>query len=871
MAPPVGSRDTAHCQSAFLPPALLCLGLAGCPSQPTPTGALLVVATGCTSWSPEGACEHVPGTRLRLWTDAQGLVKVHTQGVALTVTSTRSGLGQRLTIDLPETATRLELGTLDRSAVLSLTPIATSTPSQAQRRKARAWFDSGRRALHAGNLDLSVSQLSRSASVARARGDEDQARESDLLASFIDVVLRGEVRKAAARMRRLARPPALHGRARILDHFHRGLVAARIADARQGLRELAEAERWAQRLQSPYLTHARHERARLLMELGRTAEAAQVFDIMVQDLSDRQSCDWAAAAVSAGWARVVAQPPIELDIARSYFERAEIIYAEHCPRTADANNARVNLAFVAAKVHPKTAGAHLSRVRGAEQPESQAWRQALQAQLYLDAKQLNEAQRTYAGLLKQAEHISLAPLQWQAFVGLGRVARARGDLDQARRHFEAAERVLAGQGELVPMNRGRRFLLEDRSQSLQLLISTHLSAGQPAEALAALRRARRRTARAIAARDALQLLTPQARLEWSSALVTYQRARARVLELNTQSWQVSRADAARLKIKQRQAEATAQTALDGLLRTVAPPDWFEGDAAHALPKISPDTLVLAPFFTATEHRVFIARGGAVSSRRLHDPGNTTDWARLLASQLSGVRDIRVIADPGALGQQLHRAMWKGAPIATQIPVAYTLDLGPAPPRTHPAKGSLVVFDPLGDLVDARVEGREVAKALARIAGPVRTLGPLEARPEAVKQALANTQIFHFAGHGEYRGPHGWQSALRLFEGTLDLGDLLTLPAPPRWVVLSGCETAKTTVGVSSAGLGLAQVLLAAGSEVVVATSGPVDSGEARAFSRALYAALVADPHLPKAFTVALATLRRNGVAWHQFLLLTRSP
>ncbi|CAN0585660.1 unnamed protein product, partial [Laminaria digitata] len=213
----------------------------------------------------------------------------------------------------------------------------------------------------------------------------------------------------------------------VLDHFHRGLVAARTARAREGLRELAQAELWAQRLHSTYLTHARHERARLLMELGRTAEAARIFDAMLQGIQDQQTCDWAAATVSAGWARVIARPPIERDIARRYFERAEAIYAEQCPRPADANNARVNLAFVAAKTGSATSGTHLSRVQGPEQPESRAWRQALLGQLHLDATRLGEAQETYTALLKMAERISLAPLQWQALVGLGRVERARGN------------------------------------------------------------------------------------------------------------------------------------------------------------------------------------------------------------------------------------------------------------------------------------------------------------------------------------------------------------------------------------------------------------------------------------------------------------
>lgn len=850
-----------------------------CKDDP-PAPPLDIVVDGCTSWAPDGACEHTPDTELRVWTEARGDLGVRADDEALTFTSTHADTGRRLTFALPADARALEVSAGPAKARLTLTPVATATPTDPVRRRARALLDGGRSALRAGEQDLAVRRLTASASVARSRGDEATAMDADLLAAFVEIVLQGDVRAASTRLENSTPPLAVDGRGRILLRYHRGLFARRVADARSALLELDEALLWARRIDSPYVVQAMHERALVLMNLGRSQEAAVAFDGLLERIPRSDACDWAAAAVSAGWARTLGRPPFEVERARALFSTAEAIYEEECPRPPEANNVRVNLGLLDAST-PARARAHLARVRGSEQTVSMLWRRALESRLHSTRGELASAARGYRALRRLARVAKQAPLEWQAELGLGLVARRRGRPAEAIRRFEAAEGVLDRQSELVPLNRGRRFLLEDRSESLQLLVAEYARVSDVSSALRAVRRARRRTARSAAMRDALGLLSSKARLAWSESMHEYKAARAEVRELVERAWTAPESEAGRLEAKITRAEERTQKALDRLLHAVAPSRLFDAEAP-SLPDVPEDTLLVVPFSGSAGHRVFVARGARTAVIEAPTKAAGLDWSEVLGDWLEGTARVRVLSDPGseAAGpasaggsgepaQNVEAAMWKGRPLAATLPVAYSVDLGAPPPPSEPAEGALVVFDPRGDLADARTEGVMVATALDGRFGPVRSLGPLEASPAAVLSALSGRRLFHFAGHAEHRGPQGWQSALVLTDGTLDMGDLLTLPEPPPWVVLTGCETARTRAGQVSAGLGLSQVLLAAGTEVVVATRAPVDSRVALDFSRALYAALDSSPDLEQAFVGAVRALHQEGQRWQDFLLLVR--
>ncbi|MEO3977591.1 tetratricopeptide repeat protein [Streptomyces sp. CAU 1734] len=79
----------------------------------------------------------------------------------------------------------------------------------------------------------------------------------------------------------------------------------------------------------------------------------------------------------------------------------------------------------------------------------------------------DEAAVRYRRLLTDAEHLALVPEQAEALLGLGDCALETGELDTARRHFEAAEQLLADQ----PLPRRARAI---RGRALAHLIAGEL-------------------------------------------------------------------------------------------------------------------------------------------------------------------------------------------------------------------------------------------------------------------------------------------------------------------------------------------------------------------------------------------------------------
>jgi CHAT domain-containing protein len=199
-------------------------------------------------------------------------------------------------------------------------------------------------------------------------------------------------------------------------------------------------------------------------------------------------------------------------------------------------------------------------------------------------------------------------------------------------------------------------------------------------------------------------------------------------------------------------------------------------------------------------------------------------------------------------------------LAARLPVVYALDLAVAPAVAAPVeRRALVVADPRGDLPGAAAEAVAVRRVLQSGPQPWRTdeLAEGAASADEVRRRLVTTELFHYAGHGSFAGLGGWDSSLLLAKDTrLTLGDLLALDRLPRWVVLSGCDTGRSTAEAPVAGLGLAHAFLLAGSRAVIASTRPTDDRTLPAFFAELYRQWQREPDLA-------AALQRAQLAWRQ--------
>ncbi|MEM1182963.1 MAG: CHAT domain-containing protein, partial [Acidobacteriota bacterium] len=171
---------------------------------------------------------------------------------------------------------------------------------------------------------------------------------------------------------------------------------------------------------------------------------------------------------------------------------------------------------------------------------------------------------------------------------------------------------------------------------------------------------------------------------------------------------------------------------------------------------------------------------------------------------------------------------------------------------------------------ARIEGRHVADQL-QAPWSARRLEGHAATGSALRKWLPRADLFHYAGHGRFAGRGGGESALPLAgDSRLTVADILALERAPRHVVLSACETAKSTPGGQVESVtGLAQAFLTAGSRSVVAAVRPVEDRTAAALVRRYYAAFLAGASPPEALRQAqLDLMAQDPTAdWASFRLL----
>lgn len=850
---------------AFTTPWWAVVLLATACAEPAPLPTLV---DGCTRWNSrhEGqppSCEHVPQTELRAWVPTEQPPTVEIDGDVVQVETTAVDTGHRVTMTLPAQAKRLKIADgSERAFVLKLVPVETATPTESRARLAYELLQRARGQLRAGQPALAT--VTATQAVAAAPGHRGLARTATIFAAFVHGVVIGNLEDADELIGSVVEPDPEDARGWVDVFVQRGLIASSTLDVRRALADLTAAERIAERVNSPYRTGAAQERAGLLSELGRAREAAKLLDGLSQERLS--TCVRGAVATTAGWARLVARPRFEVERARGLFRTAVNLFTNECPSVADANNARVNLALLELPESPARAQDQLDQISGPEEAEAALWHLAIQAEIHRRSDEADEAKVTLHALRSGARSASHEGLQWQAEVGLARLAEAAGDLSTAAERFRGAEKILDQQVRVVPIFAGQRFLLEDRTESLAGLLRTLIPLKGPDEALAAARRAKRRTLEQLASADLLERAPPAHRRRWLAARSAYQAERD-ALRVRQEALQAAPGDErARAMATLKAQRARTEEALDHVFDSLGA--WSEGPLAAPHPQhlwIVPLRLSASP-----EMYIFFARGDRVTAVQTPDWPDAAGWGRLLQPHLKGARQVVVFGNPSTEQHTpLARAPWLNSQLGLQIPIRYTVDL-PAPTVSSSTSRALIVYDPRGDLADARAEGESVAKLLKKNAREVLSFGPGEAQPAALVETLGQVDLFHYAGHAEFAGPQGWQSRLLLSEGDLSIADLLTLKRAPRWAVLTGCETARSRPGASAA-MGLGQALALAGSEQIVATTQRIDSAGARRFSELLYQAWTPSVPLDRAFLSAARSLDSEDLNWTSFVLLTRAP
>ena len=659
-----------------------------------------------------------------------------------------------------------------------LEQIDAQSPTKAPRRGQGLLLRSlALQALDDGRDEAAAAYLERGIAADRAQGGVSGEVEKRTLLARIDL---DHGRFAAARRALSALPAGAPADAAYQTAYYQGLLSERVGDYRSALEQLRRAADLAERMgRSPYRWKAEQVLARILQSIGRSREAAKLYARLRADPNPETPCDVGGLLTNQAWSRLLAReageeaddPTPALAAALTVFER------EGC-RPEQRLNARLNLAL---------AQQQAGRRHEARQVLEQAVPLVSQASLrdrlwWLDLEGREAIAEDHPALalplydeLAALAERSLSPEgRFRAAVGRAKAHLALEQRAAAIADLAKADRLIDEQSLHIPAYEGRDTFVAQREAATRLYLQLLLDAGERQRAFALARRARSRLLRQLTVRDRLAQLTPAQQQRWDQALSRYWELRQAVDRQTAQEWQLPGDQVKRDREDRASQLAAARQDLDRA--TAAFGDGGDRGESSLSPP-APREVILAYHPLPRGWVGFAAHGQAVEVTTFALPAGALPdpavLARLLLEPfrqaLAAAERVRVLPYGSLRPVDFHTLALAGEPLLARHLVVYSLDLparptSPAPPGRPVA---LLVADPEGDLPAARQEATAVATAI-RAWGSGWTLERLEgtdARAETMREALRGADLFHFAGHGNFAGLGGWDSALRLADGS----------------------------------------------------------------------------------------------------------
>ena len=863
----------------------------------TPAPGLEVELSGCSALAPGPRCvpplqpepirivaRAPPGARISVSDDGGGAVPFQTTAVegavrlALTIPAAARALvvvaagaterrAATVAIERPPRDPRI-----DRAMALRLkgeseaarTILRQALPTLHGALKTEARSRLARTEMSLNNLPEALKLLGEAAEEHRAAGRLTAAADDATITAFIHIDRTANYREARAALDRAAGWAGGYPDGRVRIAYYRSHLASRTGDVRGALAEAERAVEESARAGSTALGGLIPQRAAVvLQQLGRWEDARKHRAAARAMANDPTSpCALADALAAEAWVLLLAREagvaPGAGDDPTPLLRQAEAELDRRCPQPHKRADVKVNLALAAV---------HDGRLGEAEQALEEAralapdpaplltfWSLEVAARVARARHRPRVALEAYDRMERLADAAAVDDARWRARLGRARALVALGRRDQAAADYGRAEAVLDGEAMSVPLTDGLEGFLAERETASGEHVALLVDLKRSGEALEVARRARARFFTAVARRDEMTRLDGEARDRWETAVAGYKQERAALEKEAARDWTLSRQALDEVKLGRRRRFERLQGLLDQALAVLPP-------RARALPGPAPGEGILAYFqdgaggwlgFWASGDEVVGRRLGAVDASR----ATADDLAQALLlpfrRELLAARAVRILPAGSLRAVDFHALPFEGAPLVVHAPVVYGLDVarGGIPAASSSPASALVVANPRGHLPGARDEGR-LARDQLTARGSAATLIEGQAATRArVLAALPGIELFHYAGHGVFGGEDledgrkgdGWSSVLLLSgRDTLGVGDVLTLRAPPRHVLLSACEAARQKVSLAAEGISLAHAFVLAGSEVVVAATRPVPDEVSLALMRTFYAALRLSP------------------------------
>ena len=501
----------------------------------------------------------------------------------------------------------------------------------------------------------------------------------------------------------------------------------------------------------------------------------------------------------------------------------------------------------------------------------------------LECKNVSEAAGRFAGTLAQAKELQLLSIDVRCQVGLGLVAKARGETAAAEAAFESAIAASEEQRAALPGDDIRSAFLIDQLRPYEEVLRIALDAFDRApsshaatRALVQLERFRARILGERLGESKHRIAEPQkgdpennlrARLSWlyrrrqklidegddTQALsIEARQVEHDLLELARRRRLTGNADAlssdsgafdpTTLQMALGEGEVLIEYGVidEELFACVVTRDrialqrrmahWPEVVEAIRTARFQIETLRCGAG-SVDRHLALLTRRSQATLRRAHD----LVWAPI-RPLLTGCSKALVVTH-AQLGSLQFAALYNG-----ENYLAQTMNLAMAPSARVALYGMqhqpvaatrALVLGESSRLVHADNEAHFVA-GLFDDAG---VLVGDDANAVLLRASCADADVLHLACHAEFRSDNPMFSALQLVDEPFTVQDAETLQLRQGIVVLSACETGVAVYSRGDEMIGLVRAFLVAGASRVVASLWPVDDAVTLQFMAAFYRSL----------------------------------
>lgn len=637
-------------------------------------------------------------------------------------------------------------------------------------------------------------------------------------------------------------------------HYFRGVLARRSGDLGAALKHLTAARSLYEQLGDPALLDPLEQEAAALADLGRVEDSRHLrrraFD---PAKSGALTClDHVRRANNLAWAELVLRSAGLGDSDPRPMMLDALARVEACPHKWLRASLQLDLGLAA--VQEGSAEEALGWLAEADDipPDLEPWFAEVRAQA-----SIQHADRSLHPPLIQVPLPTADPqLLWNQTVRRAQSLAEWGFSELAVAEYRAAEAQLAKSLDRVGIDAGGELYLAGRTASLEGLVNVLLELGQPREASCAIRLARARELARLDRPSRLQAASDEERNTWEREVFSIAAEQTAIGKRQAGLWELSSDEKVQLEAQLSQRDSAGRRRLDGALRGLGfeptPRTCDELREARAGEVIL--TVYASLAFATSQAGVEVA------------PLENLD----ALESLSGAQSISIIEVGDHPQATIHTLPWRDeASLLDVAPVAYSLDLPRRTPSPATLRRALVVADPRNDLPKSREEASEVTQRLDSQGWSVTDASGSQATHSLLLARLPEVDLFHYAGHGVREGMSGWDSALLLAEDErLRVHDVFTLPAVPRGVVLTGCETAAATPQTVGGGMNIGRAFILSGSDWVVASDAEVSDEHAAAVGIAMHDAESLEG--PARLREALLSLRAKDpkAPWQHFRAIT---